>query len=81
MRTNQESPTFLQDHITLRELATLLRSSYFTAYSLAASGVFGELIIVGRTHLFKREVAERAVRDRLAQRALAQARPRTKRLD
>jgi hypothetical protein len=66
MRRNSEARSALQDHITLRELATLLRASYFTTYSLAVSGIFGEPIVVGRTYLFPREVAEKAVRERLA---------------
>jgi hypothetical protein len=66
MRTTQKGRTLLHDHITIREVAGLLRASYFTAYSLAASGVLGEPLIVGRTHFFRRDIAEMAVRDHLA---------------
>jgi hypothetical protein len=61
--------TSLSDLITLREIAPLV-GSYFTAYSMAATGEFGApAAVVGRTRLYPRATTEEAVRHCLATRA------------
>jgi hypothetical protein len=60
----------LADCTTLREIAPRI-GSYFTAYSLATAGAFGDPVaVVGRTQLFARHVVEPAVAAYLAKRAL-----------
>lgn len=58
----------LAGYVSLRELAPRV-GSYFSAYSLAVAGKFGPAIIVGRTQLYSRDLAEAALARRAAERA------------
>jgi hypothetical protein len=58
----------LEDYMTLRDVASQLRASYYAAYALAASGALGEPFVVGRQHFYPRAVAEPVIRRRLEQR-------------
>lgn len=61
------SPSFA-DCVTLTQIAPLC-GSYFTAYSLAASGMFGDPVaIVGRSKLFSAERVGTALAERAAKR-------------
>lgn len=55
-------------YLTHAEVAQRLGASYFTAYSLGATGALGEPLVIGRTKLFPRDVAERAIAQRLSDR-------------
>ena len=58
----------LADYLTLRDVARALGGSYYSAYALAASGLLGEPITIGRTHLYARAIAEPAISHRRQQR-------------
>jgi hypothetical protein len=70
---NQAAP--LAGYITLREVARQLNESYYTAYSLAASGLLGEPLVVGRAHLYAGATAESAIRCRVERRRQRGQRP------
>lgn len=65
----QRTASPLTDFLTLRDVAQKLGASYFAAYSMAASGLLGEPLIVGRTHFYPRGTAEAAIERRRAERA------------
>jgi hypothetical protein len=65
---NETQTAPLAGYITLREIARQLNESYYTAYSLAASGLLGEPLVVGRSHLYDRATADAAIQKRLEQR-------------
>jgi hypothetical protein len=68
------TPNPLSDLTTLRDIAARV-GSYFTAYSLATAGAFGDPIaVVGRTQLYRRSIVEPAVATYLAKRALRSGR-------
>lgn len=56
------------DWVSLREVAASLGRSYWSAWHLADSGVLGSPLIVGQVQFFKREIVERVVRERIAER-------------
>lgn len=75
--TTPETPALrsdnpLSDFITLRDVAKQLGASYYTAYGMGACGQLGDPIMVGRTQLYPRATAERAIRQRLARGAVTQ---------
>ncbi len=58
-----DAPT-LADLVTISAIAPRV-GSYFTAYSLAAAGVFGDPVaIVGRTKLFSARLVDKALAQR-----------------
>lgn len=63
-----EAAAFREEWVTLRDVATLLGRSYWAASSLAASGALGRPIVIGCTQFFSKELAERAVQSRIAER-------------
>jgi hypothetical protein len=61
--------TPFNEYVTLRDVAPLV-GSYYSAYSLAVAGLFGEPVAVyGRTRLFARAKVEFAITQYLARRA------------
>jgi hypothetical protein len=63
----RSAPALLSDYLTLRDVSQRLGASYATAYSLGASGMLGEPVIIGRTQFFPRAVAEGAITHRRQQ--------------
>jgi hypothetical protein len=55
--------------VTLRDVMRETGDSYFTAYGLGASGQLGDPIVVGRTQLFPKSIAQGAIARRLAERS------------
>jgi len=74
--TSEAPANPLDGYITLRELAPRV-GSYFSAYNLAATGALGPAVVVGRTRLYDRARAERALNERASRprRGAAHARP------
>lgn len=58
----------LSDYVTLRDVARELGESYYVAYSLGASGLLGEPLVIGRQYFFPRVNAQQAIDRRRAQR-------------
>lgn len=57
----------LTDFLTLRDISRQLGVGYSTAHSLGMSGLFGEPVILGRTHFFPRAAADRGIARRRTQ--------------
>lgn len=60
-------PQLADFYYTIRDVAQSLQVSHSTAYSLACAGLLGPPAIVGRTHLYPRATAERAIETRRQQ--------------
>jgi hypothetical protein len=58
----------LRDYVTIRDVAAALDISYYTAYALAAQGRLGTPVLIGRTQLYPRATAERAIQEKRAAR-------------
>lgn len=65
---SSRTPSPLAEYVTIRDVARELGASYFSAYALAASGLLGEPLLVGRQYFYPRAIAEPAIARRRAQR-------------
>lgn len=65
---NDAADTPLADYLTLRDIARELNASYYSAYSLAASGLLGEALVIAGKHFYRRSMAEPVIARRLEQR-------------
>ena len=63
-RSPMTSTALLSDCLTLRDFARRTGLSYWVAYSRAAAGEFGEPVTIGRSHFYRRDRVEAAIRAR-----------------